>query len=418
MKIAAVIAEYNPFHTGHFYQLRQIRQEHNIDYIIVIMSGDFVQRGAPAIIDKYTRSQMALSCGADLVLELPVPYALGSAEYFAYGAVSLLDSLHVVDLLHFGSECGNIDILLSLAELYTTSPIAYQEYLSAFLKAGVSYPVARTKATIAYFKQEQHSILTEEDLTTILSSPNNVLGIEYCKAILKLKSSIKPVTIGRIGASYHEKALPEAQEYPSATAIRNLLSSGQDCDMLDRYIPSAALEVYQHNAPILINENDFSSMLHYKLLMQSNRTYTEYLDITPDLSDRIAKSLQKFTTFQNFCMLLKSKNYTYTRICRCMFHILLNIRQEDAILYSEKNMPHYIRMLGFRKEASAILSQIKQNSDITLLSKLADYDKLLTPDDQRKMQLDLTAYSIYQSAITAKTGNATISEFSRPSFPF
>ena len=151
-----------------------------------MMSGDFVQRGAPAIMDKYIRSQMALSCGADLVLELPVSYALGSAEYFAHGAVSLLHSLKVVNMLHFGSECGDIDILSLLAKLFVEQPETYTEPLASFLKEGLSFPVARAKASIQYFQQKNTRNISEETLQAILTAPNNVLGIEYCKAITRL----------------------------------------------------------------------------------------------------------------------------------------------------------------------------------------------------------------------------------------
>lgn len=418
MKVAAVIAEYNPFHTGHFYQLSQIRKQYDVDYIIIMMSGDFVQRGAPAIMDKYIRSQMALSCGADLVLELPVSYALGSAEYFAHGAVSLLHSLKVVNMLHFGSECGDIDILSLLAKLFVEQPETYTEPLASFLKEGLSFPVARAKASIQYFQQKNTRNISEETLQAILTAPNNVLGIEYCKAITRLKSNIEPHTISRTGAHYHEKQIHDSQEYPSATAIRKALSQGTYDKQLQTLLPPSVWEIYQKERPVLLTENDFSAMLHYKLLMQKNRDYTEYLDVTPDLSDRIAKSLQQYHNFESFCMLLKSKNYTYTRICRCMFHILLDIYQYDITTQKDLQLPHFVRMLGFRKEATPLLSEIKKNSDIVLLSKLANYEKILSPKDQIKLQTDLNAYNIYHSVITAKTGSAAISEFSRPTFPY
>lgn len=418
MKIAAVIAEYNPFHTGHLYQLSQIREANDIDYIIIMMSGDFVQRGAPAIMNKYIRSQMALSCGADLVLELPVSYTLGSAEYFAHGAVSLLNSLGVVNILHFGSECGDIDILNLLATLFAEQPDSYSDSIASLLKDGLSFPVARAKASIQYFQQNKTLKISEDALQAILSSPNNVLGIEYCKAIARLNSKIEPHTISRAGAQYHEKQIHDSQKYPSATAIRKVLSQGTHDEQLKALLPSSVLKIYQKEHPVLLTENDFSTMLHYKLLMQKDRDYTEYLDVTPDLSNRIAKTLQQFTTFDNFCMLLKSKNYTYTRICRCMFHILLDIHQYNIDAKPDSQMPHFVRMLGFRKEAAPLLSEIKKNSDIILLSKLTNYEKVLTPEDQTKLQTDLNAYNVYQSAVTAKTGTAAISEFTRPIIPY
>lgn len=412
MKTAAVIAEYNPFHNGHQYQLEKIRQMHQADYIIVIMSGDFVQRGAPAILDKYTRAKMAIACGADLVLELPVIYALGSAEYFALGAVYLLNALHTVDILHFGSESGDIAILQELAALYTHSPASYTLLLQNYLKAGLSYPSARAKASIDHFKQKDASY-DSSAIEAVLAAPNNALGIEYCKAILRLQSSISPSTIQRVGAGYHETQIYNCSDYPSASAIRNILSHEPDLKKLSTLIPDAALSVCQEKSTVLLTENDFSSILHYKLLMQENRDYTEYLDVTSELSNRIAKHLQEFTTIDSFCNILKAKNYTYTRICRCLFHILLDIRQHYP-LSASASMPHYVRVLGFRKSATPLLTKIKENSDITLLSKLADYKKILSEEDWEILQKDLYAYRIYQSVITQKTGIAADSEFTKP----
>lgn len=241
MKVTGIIAEYNPFHNGHKYHIEKAKELTGADYVIVVMSGNFTQRGIPAFTDKYTRTRMALSCGADLVLELPLYYAAGSAEYFATGAVSLLDRLGVVDSLCFGSECGNIDALMHVASVLYNEPDSYKKLLQDALKSGQNYPAARHNALLQYLSMQPSerdavngnaidcdtvacaAITDVTDYEQILSSPNNILGIEYCKALLKLNSSITPYTIRREGGGYNDDTLSAVNS--SALAIRTALSS-------------------------------------------------------------------------------------------------------------------------------------------------------------------------------------------------
>ena len=213
MKTAGIIAEYNPFHRGHEYQIQYTREKLGADYVIVAMSGDYVQRGTPALISKHLRTEMALRCGADLVLEMPVSVSTASAEAFAMGGVSLLDSLGVVDILCFGSESGEITALKELAEVLVEEPEEYRILLKSFLSQGLSFPAARSQALTEYFKNPRNftgddfdGVLTPllNQVTRILNTPNNILGIEYCKALLRLNSKIQPVTIRREGMGYHD----------------------------------------------------------------------------------------------------------------------------------------------------------------------------------------------------------------------
>lgn len=223
MTITAVIAEYNPFHNGHAYQLAKARELTGADYLVVIMSGDFVQRGAPAILDQHDRAELALLGGADLILQLPCHFALGSAQHFARGAVSLLTALGCVDFLCFGSEYGDTAPFLELADVLLHEPEEYRELLSGLLRNGLSFPTARAQALSAYFSDSaSFSSLSKEELDTFLKEPNNILGIEYVQALLLSQSRIRPVTIRREGSGYHEGAL-FTQALPSATAMRNLL---------------------------------------------------------------------------------------------------------------------------------------------------------------------------------------------------
>ena len=225
MTITAVIAEYNPFHNGHAYQLAKARELTGADYLVVIMSGDFVQRGAPAILDQHDRAELALLGGADLILQLPCHFALGSAQHFARGAVSLLTALGCVDFLCFGSEYGDTAPFLELADVLLHEPEEYRELLSGLLRNGLSFPTARAQALSAYFSDSaSFSSLSKEELDTFLKEPNNILGIEYVQALLLSQSRIRPVTIRREGSGYHEGAL-FTHALPSATAMRNLLFS-------------------------------------------------------------------------------------------------------------------------------------------------------------------------------------------------
>ena len=250
MKTAGIIAEYNPFHKGHEYQIRYTKEKLKADYVIVAMSGDYVQRGTPALISKHTRAEMALRCGADLVLEMPVSVSTASAEAFAMGGVSLLDGLGVVDMLCFGSESGEISALKELAEILVEEPEEYKKLLKSFLSEGLTFPAARSQALTEYFKNPRNfsgddfdGVLTPllNEVTQILNTPNNILGIEYCKALLRLNSQIRPVTIRREGMGYHETTVPEGDSassspdlqsstdfFASATAIRSLIQNPGD----------------------------------------------------------------------------------------------------------------------------------------------------------------------------------------------
>ncbi|NTV90828.1 MAG: nucleotidyltransferase family protein, partial [Clostridiales bacterium] len=225
MSVLGIIAEYNPFHNGHLYHLRKSRLLTGARYVVCVMSGNFIQRGGPAIADKWSRAEMALSCGADLVIELPAVYAMSSAEYFAGGGVSLLNSLGIVDFLSFGSECGNLDEMKTLAEILSSEPAEYKAFLKDALDTGISYPAARESALMKYLSRTSCNGFPDEalKLAGIIKSPNNILGIEYLKAIMRTGSVIKPVTVGRTGSAYNSEELQGTMS--SATAIRKSLQS-------------------------------------------------------------------------------------------------------------------------------------------------------------------------------------------------
>lgn len=411
MKTVGIVAEYNPFHNGHAYHIQKAKELTGADYCVIVMSGDFVQRGAPASFPKYLRAATALANGADLVLELPVCYSLGSAEYFARGAVTLLDKLGAVDSLCFGSECGDIEVLRQLADELLHESDVFKNALEREMRLGHTYPQARN---IALETSAPH-------LTThinILATPNNILGIEYCKALLAENSAIVPYTIKRAGASYHDNSL--STNYCSARAIRESLRQADVLNLLIEQVPTSAHELAKDNylKTYPVFEDDFSLLVQYTLLSKAASGFTYYPDIDRELSDRITNLLPQYRSYSSFCDLLKTKNRTYTRIARSLFHVLLDIRQEDLLRYIQSGRIFYARMLGFRESASPLLTAIKKNASVPFFSKLADAQKQLAPTALSMLEKDISASHIYQSVVRNKfpggDPSPEINEYKKP----
>ncbi len=405
MTVNGIIAEYNPLHKGHIYQIQDAAGHTGADYTIVVMSGNFVQRGAPAITDKFSRTQMALNAGADLVLELPLPYAVSSAECFAQGGVSLLNSLGVVTHLCFGSEAGDTAALQKIAKILVQEAPVYSHALQTALKEGLSFPAARTRALLSYAPQ----LAGYSDL---LDSPNNILAIEYLKSLYRTPSSIQPYTTLRTGNGYNDDSLGK---YSSALAIRKALLSGQTPEVLKEHLPACTTDILLRSdiAQALISTNDFSSILRYKLRLHANEGYTGFLDVSEQLSERILNHLDDFRDFDSFCQLLKTREITYTRISRCLLHILLDIPQNILTPYEENGIP-YARVLGFRRDAAPLLNAIKQNSNIPLITKLADAHKTLDSRAMMLLQEEIRRSSIYYDVLSSKTDSTTTNEYRTP----
>lgn len=392
MKTVGIIAEYNPFHNGHLYQLKKAKEITGADFAVVVMSGDFTQRGTPAVFDKYTRCRLSLLAGADLCIELPVVYATASAELFAKGAVSLLSALGV-DALCFGSECGEIAPLREIASLLFAEPPAYKEALNKALKEGLSFPSARA---VAVRKCAHAGSLSGMDAAAsdILGSPNNILGIEYLKALLALEKNGQhapvPYTIKREGDGYLSHTLSE-ESFCSAMALRKGIAE-ENPDLL-RYVPESIRQEFADTCQTksALCADDFSGMLFYKLLSEKDAGYDAYLDVSSDLSDKIRKNLASFTTFSAFCEnSLKSKDITLTRVYRSMLHILLSIKKEDLPAAAP-----YARILGFR-EASIEVFGCLSKENIPLLSRLKDASSLLSPEALSCLSKDIFAAHLYE----------------------
>ncbi|MDO5293170.1 MAG: nucleotidyltransferase [bacterium] len=415
MKVVGLITEYNPFHNGHKYHIEQAKKITGADHVVVVMSGNFVQRGAPAVIDKYTRTKMALQEGADLIFELPVTYATASAEYFALGAVSILDSLGFVDSICFGSECGNITLLSEIASVLCEEPHEYQTLLNENIKKGQSFPSAREHALTSYLSRPETQLQNDQqDLVDTLASPNNILGIEYIKALKLLNSKITPYTITRICSGYHEEDLTGS--ISSASSIRQYINTNKgtpaSLSQLEESMPSHAygllLDAQEKSSPIVAD--DFSMLLYYKLLYSDVGSLTSYLDINEDYAQRILNEHIRFTSISSFGEALKAKNLTRSRIDRMLFHILLNIKK-DLYQTSSKTHPIYLRLLGMRKESSFLIKSSTLDSTKPIITKMADARDKLSEESYRHLQLEIQASTLYNQVVYQKYGTTLKDEY-------
>ena len=408
MKTVGLITEYNPFHNGHAYHIEKAKMLTGADRVIVIMSGDFVQRGAPAIMPKHLRAESALLSGASLIMELPVCFATGSAEYFAQGSISLLNQLGCIDSICFGSECGDLHLLKEIAQILADEPIEYQAALKQALKEGASFPAARQEALNIY----------SDKYSEILASPNNILGIEYLKALAKLHSKMEPFTIKRIGAGYHDMDIDG--QFSSATAIRSDIyqladvnSSSESIPLthIQTQVPSSCHELmkenYQTRYPV--KSDDFSLLLKAKLLSETADSLSHYLDMSPELANRILRLRNDYLNFEQFCDLLKTKELTRSRISRSFIHVLLGITN-DWITAMKAPVP-YARILGFRKDHADLLGILKQTSVIPLITSTA---RAVLADTARQMlELDIYASDLYESVITDLYGTPFHNELTK-----
>ncbi len=413
MKAAAIIAEYNPFHNGHRYQLDTLRETIGADEIIIIMSGDFVQRGAPAIVDKYARCRMALLSGADAVFELPVSFALASAEYFAHGAVSLAERLGVTDILYFGSECGDIALLQDCAKIIAEEPPQYRRHLSHSIQEGNTFPFARSEAVRAVLPD-----CDREKIAQVFAAPNNILALEYLKALLQQKSAITPLTLRRNGADFHDDTL-SPKELPSANAIRKHLEDncGEDNELsfLNGYLPDACLQILQNST--FLFPNDFSQVLLYKLLHDAYHAdgFACFFDVGAALSNTLSAKLMQFSSFEDFAALCKSRHLTYTRVCRSLMHILLDMTQEQADQLKADGCG-YARLLGFRTKdrRSRLLNRIQENTSIPVITSPAKGLRALTGSALISLKADIHAANIYESVKAQKmTQMSPLNELTR-----
>ena len=409
MKTVGIIAEYNPFHLGHAYHIQKAKEISGADYCIVVMSGNYVQRGAPSIMDKYTRTRMALENGADIVFEMPCAFSTSAAPIFADSGVSILNHLGCVDFLCFGSESYDLPGLFRIADILTNEPDDFKNLLQNHLRLGNSYPKSIHMALYEYLETFCHD---DKNLINIVSSPNDTLAIEYLKALLKYKSSITPICVKREGNGYHADSLDG--KFASASAIRLTLEQGLDIDIIKPFVPDNVYNLMNTNfhKTFPVTEDDFSfplSMVLHCGHMINGIDIAHAAEMTKELSDRIQKKLSELEpfSFSTLAEALKTKNITRSRINRALLHAMLGISNHDMNLFESFDFCPYARLLGFKKASSQLLHVIKENADIPMLTKMADASNKLNEEGNKLLSHELNAAFLYRQAVFCRFG-ATI----------
>lgn len=378
-KVLGIIAEYNPFHNGHLHHLQNSLKLTNADYTIAIITGNFTQRGSTSLIDKWSKAEIALKNGIDLVIELPLLYSISSAENFAEGAIKILSSLNVVDYLSFGAETDDIVTLNVIADTLYREPKEYKNILSHELSKGLSYPKARENALLMYLQDIRR-------FTNVLSTPNNILGIEYLKALKKFKSPIMPVAIKRFDVGYNDTTYTE--NIASATAIRNIVKNNS-LDILKKVVPENSFSTILENIKIghvLPDLSTFEKQIIYNLRSMSIEEIANLPDVSEGLEYAIKNAANSCNSIVEFLSIIKSKRYTSTRLQRILLYSLLNITKKDMQI-SRKTVP-YIRVLGFNERGRYIISEVaRQNPKLEIVTSVKKY---LDSCNNRNLQLMLS----------------------------
>lgn len=389
MHVTGIVAEYNPFHNGHLYQLTECKKTTHADFVIAVMSGNFTQRGVPSLSDKFIRTQMALMSGIDVVLELPVPFATASAERFCEAAISILNKTGVVNTLSFGSEIGEISTLYKIAEVLTNEPPQLSHDIRNYLKQGMSFPRAREMALAHYLSLDPH--LTE-DISLALGHPNNILGIEYIKALLKYDSPIYPVTVKRKDAHYHDRDIKTS--IASATAIRTQLKQ-ENVESVKSCMPAKNFELLVHQLKHIPTLDDLSDFLQYKLIFSNKEDLYSLWDIPEELTHSILNTFTKTLSISAIIKEVTSKTYTRATVQRALFRIILNVLQNDMQALQSIDWIPYIRVLGCKKSATPLLAQITKTASVPIITNVNKSYPLLDACGKTLLDYELKASHIY-----------------------
>lgn len=379
MKALGVIVEYNPFHNGHLFHIEAAKKECNPDVVIAVMSGNFLQRGEPALINKWYRAEMALLGGVDMVIELPYRFATQNAENFAFGAVSILNALNC-EALCFGSEHGEIHSFHNTLFLIENNQNQFQNSIKHYIKAGISYPSALKHAFMELAP-------TEEMID--LSKPNNILGYHYIEAIGKLSSPMKALTIKRKNAEYHDEHF-SSETIASATSIRKALFSNLSQNEIDQYVPNTTknlLKKYIHTFQEFHQWENYWPLLKYRLIQATSTELKEIYEVEEGLENRFKSAVINANSFLDFMQNIKTKRYTWTRLQRACLHILTNAKKEE-ILKEEKG-PSYLRLLGMTEKGQKYLNLNKKTISLPIITKIS------TLPNNFDLSLDIKAAQLY-----------------------
>ena len=409
-KILGIVAEYNPFHSGHLYQINKAKSICAADYVVVIMSGHFTQRGEAAIYDPYLRTEMALKAGVDAVYEMPAAFSTASAADFAFYAVTFLTLLNV-DYISFGVEDATLDELENLADILLNESEGFKNLIKEKLSKGYTYPLARKDAFLNELKNFRN--FDETGIKSLLSTPNNILGLEYIYTIKKIGSHLRPVLIKRKGSDYHDNGIAYNKEHSSATALRKYLSLHSELKELESSLMPSSIEIIKKSKPLFAD--DFRGSISRKLydLLYNDVDLSIYSDISTNLSDRIYKLNKNYSDYETMVASIKSKDYTFTRISRALCHILLNIKRSDTDIY--KNNIKYSKLLGFRRSSGHLLKLIKTRSKLINITKPADAKDILRDEKEtyRLFMSEVYASYIYNSVYYDKYKTELKNSYSR-----
>lgn len=389
-RVLGIVAEYNPFHNGHFYHIQESKKISNAEYCVCVVSGNFTQRGEPSIINKWSKAYMALCCGADLVIELPTIYSTSSAENFASGAIKILNSLKIVTDISFGAECSDIATLNNIANVVYTEPKEYKNILSHELKRGLSYPAARENAIMMYLNDIKR-------YANVMSNANNILAIEYLKALKTQKSRINPIAIKRNKVYYNDEFIVDG--LASATAIRGFLARKEYAE-IRKVVPRSTYQILGEEIKkgrLILSLKDFEKEIIYNFRKMTIEEISNLPDVSEGLEYSIKRATEESNDINEVIEKIKSKRYTQTRVQRILIYGLLNITKKD--MQNSKNIVPYVRILGFNQKGRMLLSEIaKENQKINMITSVGKYVK----QDSRKankQELQMLSTDIFSTNV-------------------
>lgn len=398
MKIAAIICEYNPLHKGHLWQINETKRITGCNFLMCIMSGNFSQRAEPTIMDKYERAKVAIECGADIVINLPTAYSINNAEVFAEASVKIANSFKNVKFLSFGMEQANLTPLIELAKFLNNESEEYKSYLKEFLDSGISFNKSRLKAVTKLIETNQLKPTYKEDFLNLLTSPNNILAVEYVRVLKKLDSKIKPILIKRLGSNYNDKKL--SNSLSSATSIRESIRKTGKLKKSKHALPENSynsLNYYLKNNG-LIDIDLLNNLTLYKLKSIPTKELAKIYNVSEGLENRIKSIAIKNKDVNNFIEELKTKRYKTSRLKSIMLNALLNVNSKTVKQIYKINKLPYLKVLAINNNNKKLLKHLQCKSKLILRKQDVDTLKQ-TSYIKELMELENLSNDIYNMLI-------------------
>lgn len=425
MSTVGIVCEYNPFHKGHLYQIEQTKKLTGANHVVCFMSGNFLQRGIPALADKFTRAEAAVRCGVDVIFEIPFVYSTASARDYATAAVTMMDMSGAIDYISFGAETDDLALLSQIAGIVENEPPQVSDSIRRSMASGMTYGAARAAAIVEYLQgkdiarkdsSNDSSSSPESNISSVMSSPNNILAIEYLAALKRIGSKIKPVIIKRLISDYNSSEA--VHDICSASAIRSLLGNS-DIKTIERHVPEECYRIlntnYRKTFPVF--ENHMSSLLAAARLLygrydisSSLSSSGESVDMDQDLYNRMSK-IDSDMSFSDTAKALKSRNYTLTHIQRALLHYVMQLTKTDYDSYKSNGWIYYLRLIGLNARAGGIVKQIKKNSDIPVITRAPEAASRLSTAGKSMFGYDVKSTAIYNSLVCSAYGTKLKNEY-------